>query len=90
MSPFFFSNVFAMRSTSAGGGSSETKRCASFNEMKCAVCGLVASMCSTSLPSSSPLGLMSMSENKFRAGLVHARIVLEAHAVGRVCRWSIR
>src|ERR1700726_2025617 len=40
MSPSDERNVFAMRSTSAGGGSSATNRCAIFQLMKCAVCGL--------------------------------------------------
>src|SRR5947208_320297 len=58
ISPFFFKNVCAMRSTRVGGGLSDTKRIASFAQINFAVVGCRASRCSTSRPSFSPLDLM--------------------------------
>ena len=49
-----FRYVCAMRSTSASGGLSETKCCASSSEMWCAVCGSRARRSSTSSPSFIP------------------------------------
>jgi hypothetical protein len=54
ISPPVLSNVTAARPTSAAGGSSATSRRASFQAMKWAVVGLLASRASISRPSASP------------------------------------
>src|ERR1035441_4505399 len=83
MSPSLSRNVLAIASTSAGGGVSLTKRCASLVETKRAVAGSCASISSAALPSRCPFSWKTRPTRQHPRQLGHVLLrVAAVHAQG--------